>query len=72
MATVKRYLIVRREGARDVRREVLHYNLDVILAVGYQEGERASSSQAQETRPPAVTLGNTVRAWWYCDDRVSR
>ena len=36
MATVKRYLIVRREGTRDVRREVLHYNLDVILAVGYR------------------------------------
>lgn len=35
-ATIKRRLIVRREGARDVRREVLHYNLDVILAVGYR------------------------------------
>jgi hypothetical protein len=30
-ATVKRYLTVRREGTRQVRREVLHYNLEAIL-----------------------------------------
>ena len=35
-ATIKRYLIVQTEGARQVRREVEHYNLDVILAVGYR------------------------------------
>jgi hypothetical protein len=35
-ATIKRYLIVRQEGTREVSREVLHYNLDVILAVGYR------------------------------------
>ena len=35
-ATIKRYLIVREEGKRRVSREVLHYNLDAILAVGYR------------------------------------
>ncbi len=35
-STIKRYLIVRREGTRDVKREVLHYNLEAILAVGYR------------------------------------
>lgn len=35
-ATIKEYLIVRREGKRDVRRSVKHYNLDTILAVGYR------------------------------------
>ncbi len=35
-ATIKRYLIVRSEGARQVSREVLHYSLPVILAVGYR------------------------------------
>ena len=35
-ATCKDYLQVRQEGARDVRRAVKHYNLDVILAVGYR------------------------------------
>jgi hypothetical protein len=35
-ATIKEYLIVRREGKRDVRRSVKHYNLETILAVGYR------------------------------------
>ena len=35
-ATIKSYLIVRREGSRRVSREVLHYNLPAILAVGYR------------------------------------
>lgn len=35
-ATIRRFLIVRREGARDVAREIEHYNLDAILAVGYR------------------------------------
>jgi hypothetical protein len=35
-ATIKSYLIVRSEGPRQVSREVLHYNLPTILAVGYR------------------------------------
>ena len=35
-ATIKQYLTVRREGARNVRRLLDHYNLDMILAVGYR------------------------------------
>ncbi|MHC9063494.1 virulence RhuM family protein [Nitrospira sp. CMX1] len=35
-ATIKPYLIVRREGVRQVSREVLHYSLPAILAVGYR------------------------------------
>ncbi len=35
-ATIKSYLIVRTEGARQVSREVLHYSLPAILAVGYR------------------------------------
>ena len=34
--TIKPYLIVRFEGARRVSREVLHYSLPAILAVGYR------------------------------------
>ena len=34
--TVKHYLIVQREGTRDVARNVEHYSLDAILAVGYR------------------------------------
>ena len=35
-ATIKSYLIVRSEGARQVSRPVLHYSLPAILAVGYR------------------------------------
>jgi len=35
-ATIKNYLMVRSEGKRLVSRQILHYNLDAILAVGYR------------------------------------
>jgi len=35
-ATIKSYLIVRTEGARQVTRAVLHYSLPTILAVGFR------------------------------------
>jgi len=35
-ATIKEYLIVQLEGAREVQRPVKFYNLDMILAVGYR------------------------------------
>ena len=35
-ATCKRYLQVREEGSRKVGRNLKHYNLNMILAVGYR------------------------------------
>jgi hypothetical protein len=35
-ATHKKFLSVRREGKRDVRRELEYYNLDMIISVGYR------------------------------------
>lgn len=35
-ATIKEHLIVRREGERQVERGIAHYNLDVIISVGYR------------------------------------
>jgi len=35
-ATSKDYLLVQTEGGRQVRRSLKHYNLDMILAVGYR------------------------------------
>ena len=35
-ATVKKSLTVQREGAREVRRQLTYYNLDVIISVGYR------------------------------------
>lgn len=35
-ATIKKYLIVQKEGQREVSRQVDHYNLDAIISVGYR------------------------------------
>ncbi|WP_079434484.1 virulence RhuM family protein [Zoogloea sp. LCSB751] len=35
-ATIRKFLIVRQEGSRQVSRNLDHYNLDAILAVGYR------------------------------------
>ena len=45
-ATCASYALVRLEGGRSVSRDVEHYNLDVILSVGY----RVSSAKATEFR----------------------
>lgn len=35
-ATVKKYLTVRQEGSREVKRQLDYYNLDMIISVGYR------------------------------------
>ena len=42
-ATIKDYLIVRQEGIRQVRRNVRHYNLEAIVAVGYRKKEETET-----------------------------
>ncbi|WP_081469274.1 virulence RhuM family protein [Runella slithyformis] len=36
MATVRKFRTVRQEGKRQVSREIEHYNLDVIISLGYR------------------------------------
>lgn len=35
-ATIRKFRIVRKEGEREVKRNIQHYNLDVIISVGYR------------------------------------
>lgn len=35
-ATNKKFLLVRNEGSRQVKRNIDHYNLDMVIAVGYR------------------------------------
>ena len=46
IATCAKFAQVRQEGKRNVKREVLHYNLDAILSVGY----RVNSKQGTQFR----------------------
>ncbi|MDP2606293.1 MAG: RhuM family protein, partial [Deltaproteobacteria bacterium] len=45
-ATIRKFRMVRREGTREVTRDVEHYSLDAILAVGY----RVSSHRGTQFR----------------------
>ncbi|MDJ0358039.1 virulence RhuM family protein [Paenarthrobacter sp. PH39-S1] len=51
-ATIRKFRIVQNEGNREVAREVEHYNLDVILAVGY----RVRSPRGVQFRRWATTV----------------
>ena len=46
-ATIRKFRIVRTEGEREAARNVDHYNLDAILAVGYRvSGHRPERGQS--------------------------
>ena len=51
-ATTKDFLLVRQEGARQVRRRIKHYSLDAIISVGY----RVSSRRATQFRQWATRV----------------
>ncbi|MBU1658752.1 virulence RhuM family protein [bacterium] len=50
--TIQKYLIVQQEGKRQVKREVEHYNLDVVISVGY----RVNSKKATKFRQWATSV----------------
>jgi len=59
--TIRKIRIVQQEGARKVQREVDHYNLDVIISVGY----RVKSSQGVQFRQWATkTLRDHLTQGW--------
>lgn len=43
-ATIRNFRIVRREGNREVIRDIGHYNLDMILSVGYRVNSKTATS----------------------------
>lgn len=36
-ATIRKFRIVQKEGGRRVSRQIAHYNLDMIISVGYRD-----------------------------------
>ena len=46
-ATVKEYLIVQKEGNREVSRSIEHYNLDLIISIGYRVKSRVATNFRQ-------------------------
>ena len=67
-ATIRKFRIVRLEGKREVTREVEHYNLGVILAVGY----RVKSQRGTQFRQWATARLNEylVKGFTMDDERL--
>jgi len=64
-STIRKFLIVQREGKRDVTREIDFYNLDATISVGY----RVNSAQATQFRIWATrTLREFIVKGFVLDD----
>ena len=60
-ATAKKFLVVRREGNRNVQRSIDHYNLDAIIAVGYRVNSKKATrfrQWATKTLKEYIQKGN--------------
>jgi len=69
-ATCKDYLQVRREGAREVKRHLKHYNLDAIISVGYRvQSRRGTQFRIWATERLREYL---VKGFTLDDDRLKR
>lgn len=60
-STIKKYLIVQKEGSRDVSRNVDHYNLQMIIAVGF----KVNNENAVQFRKWAnkIVKDYTIQGW---------
>lgn len=67
-ATIKNFLIVQNEGNRQVSREVLHYNLQMIIAVGF----KVNNQRAVQFRKWAneIVKTYTIKGWVMDDERL--
>jgi hypothetical protein len=60
-ATIRKFLIVQQEGSREVRREVNHYNLQAIIALGFKvNNERAVQFRKWANQ---VVKDYTIKGW---------
>lgn len=69
-ATIRNFRIVQTEGARQVARDVAHYNLDVIISVGY----RVKSLQGTQFRiwANSVLKEYLIKGFSLNDDRLKQ
>ncbi len=67
-STIKKYLIVQEEGTRRVSREVVHYNLQMIIAVGFKvNNERAVQFRKWAN---AIVKNFTIKGWVMDNERL--
>lgn len=67
-STIKKYLIVQKEGNRQISREVAHYNLQMIIAVGFKvNNERAVQFRKWAN---AIVKDFTIQGWVMDEERL--
>ena len=67
-ATIRKFRIVQTEGTRQVSREVAHYNLQMIIAVGF----KVNNERAVQFRKWAnsIVKDYTIKGWVMDDERL--
>lgn len=69
-ATIRKFRIVQTEGSRQVQREVNHYNLQMIIAVGFKvNNERAAQFRKWAN---GIVKDYTIKGWVMDDERLKR
>ena len=69
-ATIRKFRIVQTEGPRQVQREVNHYNLQMISAVGFKvNNERAAQFRKWAN---GIVKDYTIKGWVMDDERLKR
>ena len=69
-ATIKDYLIVQQEGSRSVSRQVEHYNLQMIIAVGFKvNNERAVQFRRWAN---SIVKDYTIQGWVMDVERLKK
>lgn len=67
-STIRKFLIVQKEGNRDVSRNVAHYNLQMIIAIGFKvDNERAVQFRKWANQ---IVKDYTIKGWVMDDERL--
>jgi hypothetical protein len=69
-ATIKQYLIVQKEGQREIRRNIDHYNLQAIISVGFKvENDRAVQFRKWARQ---IVKDYTIQGWTMDSERLKQ
>ena len=69
-ATIKQYLIVQKEGNREVKRNIDHYNLQSIISVGFKiENDRAVQFRKWARQ---IVKDYTIQGWTMDSERLKK
>lgn len=67
-STIRNFLIVQKEGNREVSRNVAHYNLQMIIAIGFKvDNERAVQLRKWANQ---IVKDYTIKGWVMDDERL--